>query len=89
MIPHFEVQRTLADGTPSGKPVQCTSEAGVMLQCPHYAKLSDIQHFCMLARSAPNHPVDICLWQADRQGIRRMAWSARLHYRAETKGVFA
>ena len=87
MTPHFELQPTNSEGIAIGRPITCRTEKGVYINCPRGVRLIDVQHFCMLARSAPNHPVEITKFQTLPSGERRLEWSARLHWREEVSAA--
>ena len=79
-MPHFEFQPLALDGRPTGLCVSCDTVRGVILQCPSVCDPRDIEHLCEIARTTPDHLVNLTAWTGPKYD-QHLTWSARLYYR--------
>ena len=77
---HFEFQDMTLGGMPVGESVRVTTEAGIILQSHHQVDHAHVERMAAIARTSPNHPVDISVWRGNERD-RQCLWIAQIKWR--------
>ena len=77
---HFDFHNMTLNGMALGECVPVKTVTGLILQCPKKIDLLHVDHMAELARTTPNYPFDLSMWEGPEHA-RQMIWTARIYWR--------